>query len=327
MFAELERADAVYRPSAFWERLNAAHLAALAGSGFGHFKRTLNETYFQFGFYAFPRALPLLLWRWLRHPVTSVLRARFDPPAAIRFGRLLAPSVALYAEAVAHSPHGALLRELDEPALGDPVVIRYGRHRVTQDLCHSVEEHATIVGGTAGRLPLRRVAELGAGYGRVAYVWLQADLAAQYTIVDIPPALYVSQRYLTAVLPKVRAFRFRPFETYGEVAAEMEQAQLVFLEPHQLSLLPDRHFDAMLTISTLQEMRPEQIVRYLELMARKTAGAIYLKQWRRWRNPIDDVVIAMGDYRLPDEWEPVLSRRPIVPREFFETLYLRRPRS
>ena len=126
-------------------------------------------------------------------------------------------------------------------------------------------------------------------------------------------------------MPELRTFRFRPFDSYSGVAAEMEQAQLVFIEPHQLPLVPDRHFDAMLTISTLQEMRPEQIARYLELMDQKTAGAIYLKQWRRWRNPVDDVVVAMGDYRLPDEWEPILSRSPIMPREFFEALYLRRP--
>jgi putative sugar O-methyltransferase len=324
MFAELERADPVYRPSAFWEQLNAAHLDALTqGGGFAHFKRTLNDTYFQFGFYAFPRALPLLLWQWARHVDPSVLGARFDPPAAVRFGRLLAPSIALYAEAVARAPHGALLRELEEPPLGDPIVVRYGHRSVTQDLCHSVDERASIVGGVAGRHPLRRVAELGAGYGRLAYVWLRADAHAQYSIVDIPPALYVSQRYLTTVLPEMPAFHFRPFERYADVADEMAAARLVFLEPHQLELLPDRQFDVSITISTLQEMRPEQIAKYLALLDAKTASAIYLKQWRRWRNTVDDVVVSMADYGLPAGWGEVFNRRPLVPREFFEALYVR----
>ena len=103
----------------------------------------------------------------------------------------------------------------------------------------------------------------------------------------------------------------------------MAAARLVFLEPQQLPLLPDRHFDATITISTLQEMRPEQIENYLALLVAKTAGAIYLKQWRHWRNPDDDVLIAMDDYRLPDGWDPIFSRRPLIPRTFFETLYLR----
>jgi putative sugar O-methyltransferase len=252
-----------------------------------------------------------------------VLAARFDPPATVRFRRLLAASVALYAEAVARGPHGALLRDLEEPQLGDPLVVRYGPHRVTQDLCHSVEERASIIGG-AGERALRRVAELGAGYGRLAYVWLRADPTAQFTVIDIPPALYVSQRYLTASLPEVPAFRFRPFDRYADVEAEMGAARLVFLEPQQLQFFPDRHFDASITISTLQEMRREQIANYLALLDAKTAVAIYVKQWRRWRNPVDDVVISMDDYRLPNGWDQVFSRRPRVPRNFFETLYLRR---
>jgi putative sugar O-methyltransferase len=324
MFAALDHADALYRPSAFWQRLNAEHLRALVdGTGFAQFKRTLNETYFQFGFYAFPRALPILLSHWARHLDLSVFGARFDPPAAVRFGRLLAPSVALYAETVAGTPHGGLLHELEEPTLGDPIVVRYGRRRVTQDLCHSVEERASIIAGVGEHHALQRIAELGAGYGRLAYVWLRADPTAQYTLIDIPPALYVSQRYLTTVLPELPAFRFRPFDRYADVASEMSAARLVFLEPQQLPLLPDRYFDATITISTLQEMRPEQIENYLALLVAKTAGAIYLKQWRRWRNPDDDVLIAMDDYRLPNGWDPIFSRRPLIPRTFFETLYLR----
>jgi hypothetical protein len=154
-------------------------------------------------------------------------------------------------------------------------------------------------------------------------VWLTADPTVRYTIVDIPPALYVAQRYLTAVLPALRVFRFRPFARYADVRDEMDAAQLVFLEPQQLPLLPDGHFDASITISTLQEMRPEQIANYLALLDAQTTTAIYLKQWRRWRNPVDDVVLSMDDYHLPDRWTAVFNRRPLVPREFFETLYVR----
>jgi hypothetical protein len=119
------------------------------------------------------------------------------------------------------------------------------------------------------------------------------------------------------------AFRFRPFERYADVADEMAAARLVFLEPHQLELLPDRQFDVSITISTLQEMRPEQIAKYLALLDAKTASAIYLKQWRRWRNTVDDVVVSMADYGLPAGWGEVFNRRPLVPREFFEALYVR----
>lgn len=192
MFQELSAADPLYRPSLYWQQLNRSHLAALTSpGGFAHFKRTLNESYFQFGFYAFPRALATLSLRWLRHRDLRVVTAGFETPTSARFACLLALGTALYAEAVASLPNGDLLRTLDEPAVGDPIVVRWGTKRTTQDLCHSVEEYLAIRQALRD-LPFRRVAEIGAGYGRDAWVWLKTDPTVRYFIVDIPPALYVS---------------------------------------------------------------------------------------------------------------------------------------
>ncbi len=324
MLDALAEADAVYRPSRYWERLNAEHLRALAGDGYRHFKRTLNDSYFQFGFYAFPSALPLLFARWLRRPDLRVLAARHAAAAGVRFERLLAVSVALYAHALAQGPHGELLSTVPEPALGDPIVVRYGSRAVTQDLCHSLEEFRSVRVALDGRIPLGRIGEIGAGYGRLAYLTLRADPDVRYTIADIPPALYVAQRYLTGVLPEEPVFRFRRFAAYAEVAGEMERARLVFLEPQQLALLPEGHFDLVQTISTLHEMRPDQIANFITLVDRTCRGAFYLKQWLRWRNPVDGVEIGVHDYRMPSRWQRVFERRPLVPRSFFEALYVRR---
>ncbi len=189
-----------------------------------------------------------------------------------------------------------------------------------EDLCHSVEERASILEGLAGR-PLRSVLELGAGYGRLAYVLLRAQPRTRYTIVDIPPALYLSQRYLSDVLPDRRVFRFRPFVDHAAVADEMAASDLVFLEPQQLELLPDRSFDLGATISTLHEMRPDQISQYIRQLDR-LCDSVYTKQWRRFHNRRDGVVIRASDYPIPDRWPPVFHRPPIFPRSFFEALYL-----
>jgi putative sugar O-methyltransferase len=323
MLEDAAQTDPLYRPSRFWEGLNQQHLATLSSAdGFAHFKRTLNERYFQFGFYAFPRAFPALLARQLRRPDPRVATARFERPTRARFASLLAPSIALYADAVATLRGGELLWTLDEPALGDPVVVRWGSRRTTQDLAHSVEEYLAVRNALPDR-SFERVVELGAGYGRVAWVWLRTSPRARYVIVDIPPALYVAQRYLTSVLPDIPMFRYRPFARYAEVASEFERARLAFLLPHQLALLPAGHFDLFLTISTLHEMRPEQIANYLRLVDEKCAGAFYLKQWRSWRNPTDDVIVARDRYVMPPRWSLAFDRTPLLPREFFEALYVR----
>jgi SAM-dependent methyltransferase len=325
MLDALRAAAPIHQPSRFWEELSASHLAILSSAdGYAHFKRSLNNQYFQFGLTASRFPLLSLGLRWLRHPDGRVLRARFDGattriPKAI--DRLLLPvPLALYASAVLRLRHGDVLATIPEPAVGDPVVIRFGDLRLTEDLCHSVEERASILEGLAGR-PLRSVLELGAGYGRLAYVLLRAGPGTRYTIVDIPPALYVSQRYLTDVLPDRKVFRFRPFADHAAVAEEMAAADLVFLEPQQLELLPDRSFDLGATVSTLHEMRPDQISHYIQQLDR-LCDAVYTKQWRRFHNQRDGVVITASDYPIPERWRPVFHRSPMFPRTFFESLYL-----
>jgi|tagenome__1003787_1003787.scaffolds.fasta_scaffold15557540_1 hypothetical protein len=47
-------------------------------------------------------------------------------------------------------------------------------------------------------------------------------------VFDVPPALYLSQWYLTTLFPKRRAFRFRGFETFKEIDGELTEADIAF---------------------------------------------------------------------------------------------------
>ncbi|MEK6206416.1 MAG: putative sugar O-methyltransferase [Chloroflexota bacterium] len=321
MFKEFARAPRTYQPSRFWESLNQRHVGLLLHeSGLGNFKRTLNTSYFQFGAAGFLRSIPVLVMSWIRHPDRSVFDARVEGGGWPE--RSFAIALALYANAVRHVPGGDLLDRLEEPRTGNPIVVHYGGRTISEDLCHSVEEYAAVMSGMPPDLPVRRVVELGAGYGRLAYVFAQARPEIQYHIVDIPPALYVSQRYLTSVLPEREAFRFRPFNRYADVEAEMNRARLVFLEPQQLEELPDGYADIVLTVSTLHEMREDQIAHYLKLVDRICKGAFYTKQWRRFYNDLDEITLARGTYPIPTGWMTLFERSALVPRSFFEALYL-----
>jgi putative sugar O-methyltransferase len=319
MLQALAEAHPVYQPSRFWESLGRRHLAFLGPGGeMGQFKRTLNTSYFQFGSVGLRRALPTLIADWVRHPDLAVLTASMDAPTT----RWVAVALALYANAVRNRPFGDILSRVHEPEFGRPIVLRYDGLALTEDLCHSVEEFGSIMSGLPAGLRLHRVLELGAGYGRLAYVFLIARPDLQYHVVDIPPALYVSQRYLTAVTPSAKVFPFRRFERYEDVAEEMAQAKIVFLEPQQLELLPDGYADLFLTVSTLHEMRADQIRHYLALADRLCAGAFYSKQWRRFYNHLDEFSSTKDSYPIPRHWTILFDRSPLMPRSFFETLYL-----
>ena len=324
MVQTLTIAPAIYHPSTFWQSLGARHMRVAATSdGLGTFKRTLNTSYFQFGLSTLVSSAYRLMRAWLAHPDMSVWTATTVEPQHL--GRPLGVLVALYANAVRMRSRRPTLDRLREPSFGAPIEVRWKSRVITEDLCHSVEEYDAIASHVPSDLRLRRVIELGAGYGRLAWVFGTMRPEVQYFVADIPPALYVSQIYLTSVFPEARAFSFRPFHAYHEVAAEMEQARFVFLEPQQLELLPDRYADLVITISTLHEMRPEQVKHYLEIIDRICGGVFFTKQWKRFYNHADGVTHRQDTYPIPNHWRLLHSGTPIVPGSFFEELYLCHP--
>jgi len=166
------------------------------------------------------------------------------------------------------------------------------------------------------------VAELGAGYGRLAYVFLAAS-SCRYLIFDVPPALYVSERYLAAALPEKRVFRFRSFARFGEIEAELKSADVAFFTPNQLALFPPGYFDVFVSISALHEMRRDQIEHFLRMMSTTTTRRIYLKNWSRWYNDTDGVSIDEQTFRLAPPWNMVLDRVDPVQDLFTERLYVK----
>jgi hypothetical protein len=74
-------------------------------------------------------------------------------------------------------------------------------------------------------------------------------------------------------------------------------------------------------VSSLHEMRPDQIEHYLGRVAVHCGGYFYSKQWLRSVNPRDRIVIRRKDYPIPSNWTTVFDRRHPVQTGFFEALY------
>ena len=81
--------------------------------------------------------------------------------------------------------------------------------------------------------------------------------------------------------------------------------------------------DFTVSISSLHEMRHEQIAHYLDLVARKTRFGVYFKQWRQWTNPSDDIEVGRADFLLPAPWLLVLDEPHAVQDAFCELGFLR----
>ena len=66
----------------------------------------------------------------------------------------------------------------------------------------------------------------GRAYGRTAYVFMTLQPGCRYILVDIPPALYVAQRYLSAVFEDRKIFAFRSFNSFDQVRDEIAEAAI-----------------------------------------------------------------------------------------------------
>ena len=79
----------------------------------------------------------------------------------------------------------------------------------------------------------------------------------------------------------------------------------------------------VVSISTLPEMRPEQVALYLEQFRRLADHAIFLKQWRSWTNPSDGTSMSLDDYRLGGDWQVVHDEVDPVNPAFFNRIWHR----
>jgi putative sugar O-methyltransferase len=215
------------------------------------------------------------------------------------------------------------LAKLDEPTLGNPIRVYRNGRLISQDIVNSLRERNSILAAIGADGSTRfTLAELGAGYGRLGYLLLETT-TCRYFVFDIPPALYLSQWYLTTLFPGRRVFRFRRFERFEEVKDELSRADIAFFTPNQLTKFPSGYFDVSVAISSMHEMRHDQIRHYMALLGRTTRYALYLKQQKGYVNPVDNLVIGKDDYPIPFGWAPTNERFDLINPGFFERVYQR----
>jgi putative sugar O-methyltransferase len=298
-------------PSRFWAELGAEHRRDLAAYGIEACKRHQAFRYFTWR------------WRWaairtseqmrflLRHtPPMTLLRVAATPvdlsdiawqdipwPRRDRWLYAFATRL-LWLYATRHDDAGTT--QLPEPLPGRPLPVEWGGRLISQDLANASLEVGAIRRALDGRRP-QSILEIGAGYGRTAYALLELYPEASYTIVDIDPALEISRWYLSQLFPPER---------------------LRFLAPPELPGLSAGSVDLAISISSLQEMTPNQVGGYLQELDRVAAGGtVYLKQWARWHNPADDIELVLDDYPIPADWTLLLHEPAAVQTSFVQAAW------
>jgi putative sugar O-methyltransferase len=330
----------IYHASKFWEKLNKLNIEWLKTDGLDNFKRTVNNNYFnwmvQTRSVSFRNVARPFFAKAKRHP--SKLLSLISTNVGEMYHRTCVSTstqttyfqrriYALYLlflyEYVKDNDEFGLFAKLEEPMVGNPIVIEKGCKRISQDISNSYMEYSYIRHALGNDFPkVKTVAEIGGGYGRLGYLFhlLHQGEGVKIVLIDLPPAMLVAHWYLRKVFPKARTMGYRNFSSFSEIEEEFKLSPICFLLPHQLELLPEGTIDLLINVSSLQEMSRNQINRYYELVDEK-AHYFYSKQWVWWENSVDKISVPAVIYPTRPDWELVNARLNPIHTEFFEAIF------
>jgi putative sugar O-methyltransferase len=216
------------------------------------------------------------------------------------------------------------LQDHDEPSIGgtaDQEVIE--GHVVSLDFLQAVEEAYLILEAwnSAGYDDEPKlIAELGAGYGRLAYICHKMMPDCTYVILDLPEALICSQSWLRrvcgtgAVISYSDAARMTAYSR-----KDLLKARIWTLGAQAIEKLED--VDIFVAADNLSVMSPKAAANYCDHVARiakvffsrqymvRVDGTAYCAQYpdsNSWRNPSDGIPPQL--FAFPKEWVELFSR-------------------
>ena len=122
---------------------------------------------------------------------------------------------------------------------------------------------------------LNVVLEIGAGIGLKASTFLKINPKITYIIIDIPPALYVSQQYLISQNYKVFTYNdAKKIKSLKEI--NFNDFNVICLAPWMIDLIYKDSIDLFINVFSFQEMEPWLVKNYLDKALKFTKKHIYL---------------------------------------------------
>lgn len=316
-----------YHPSTNWAKVGKKQITQLHNSGYENFKRTIGRDYFQ---HMVSSLRYPYLWQLLskisNRELIDIFFNSHIKGCPLPFFRSVIYKwyVSMLYLFVKKKDRHNILGLVNEPLEGNPIRVIYKGKLLSQDILNSTLEFYTM----DSRLDLVKsdnlvVAEIGAGYGRLAYVIMSIlkSRNLKYCIFDIPPALWISQRYLSNQFKNLKVMKFRNFKSFSEIEREFNESQICFFLPHQLETIPERKFDILISIATFPEMRRDQIDVYFDIIKRVRPRYFYSKQYWEHYNPNDDYSFNFEEYPIPKEWDILLLRPAPYMKDFAEVIY------
>jgi putative sugar O-methyltransferase len=292
MLEDMREAPDEYRPTNFWSAYHDESCRIIREQGVGQFRSHHAPIWASFGAVADPllgHAKPLLgegkglKPAALRSAKKLVRRLPGLREFVITFEKLTEAyenQLKMLLELSYHycfnaDPEGRLTRVGDSGAGSPHIQMKIGERIYTLHflryflqylyLCRFVD-FDTILG----------IVEIGGGYGGMAEVILKLHPHIVYVDVDIPPQIYIAERYLSACF-EGRVQGYLESKKQEEVVPESCEGKQVFtLCPWQLPALRG-NFDLFINSASFQEMEPSVVENYARHLDRLVSTYGYIR--------------------------------------------------
>ncbi len=317
-------------PSKYWIMINKRNIEQLKKFGYKNFKITLARNYFtwisagrkfwkedQFDFLLSKLPRHLIFINFFRS-FRSFFKIGNKNLSSLKTFKYILLTYMIW-EFVSRNGGENIFNKLDEPLEGNPIKLFRKKKLITQDLANSVLEYKSVMDHIK-KDEINSILELGSGYGRTAYVFLKLLPNIKYIFVDIPPALFIAEKYISNQFKNEVVFKFRTFNSYNEIKGEFEKSRIAFFLPNQLDLLPPKSVNLFINISSFHEMRPDQINYYFSCIDKLIKKYIYIKQWKFTKVPYENITLTEKDYPIRKNWKKIYWRECKVQTRFFEAL-------
>ena len=141
-----------------------------------------------------------------------------------------------------------------------------------------------------------------------------------YTIVDIPPALFLCQSNLINTFENKKIFKYRNFKNFKDIKKEFISSDIRFLSPEQLTLIPNKFFDLSVAIDCLHEINKVQVEWYFSEFNRLSKNLFFKCQNNQWAT-FEKNKYSIDNYPVKNNWLKIIHEKCYIPNGYFNAIY------
>jgi len=306
--------------SPYWNYLTQSHIKILNDSGVKNFKQTIERFHYS-GEGAVGVKLLEPIWNdniLIQYDSAELLK-KHDLCSEQESKQYNRANLILLNYLIKNKYH-MYLEKLEEQQFGNPIIFNYQNKRYSFSLLSTILE-ISLIEKYIDLNQYNSILEIGAGSGRICDALMQINNNLNYTIVDIPPALFISWSNLSNSFKNKKIFKYRNFKNFNEIEKEFISCDIRFLSPEQLELIPNKFFDLSIAVDCLHELNKAQVDKYFYEFNRLSKFCYFKCQNIQWATFEKKEKYNINNYPVKSNWNKIIHEKCHIPNGYFHTLY------